>query len=146
MKRTSLFLGISIAAFSIFFNIMLNGCSSGSYEITTKFVTSKWQLEKLNGSALTLTDTKQVTLEINAEAGNAAGQAPCNKYSCSYDQYNDEIKFNTITSTKMACDDLGKESEYYTMLGTITKYKVSGDKLFLYAGSKIVAEFSKLKP
>lgn len=134
----ALFVSLSISGIGI-------GCSSGNYEISTKLQSGKWQLEKLNGTAVIFTESKQVTLEIDAESGKAAGQAPCNRYSCSYDQYNDQIKFNTITSTKMACDDLGKESEYYTMLGNVTKYKVSGDRLTLLSGSKTIAEFTKLK-
>lgn len=121
------------------------GCSSGYYEINSKLQTGKWQLEKLNGAAITLADTRQVTLEINAESSSAAGQAPCNRYSCSYDQDNEKIKFGTITSTKMACDDLGKESEYYSMLKDATKFIITGDKLTLFNGSKAVAEFIKIK-
>lgn len=121
------------------------GCSSGYYEINSKLQTGKWQLEKLNGTAYTTSDSKQVTLEINAETSSAAGQAPCNRYSCSYDQNDDKIKFGTITSTKMACDDLGKETEYYSMLKDVTKFIITGDKLTLFNGSKAIAEFTKIK-
>jgi heat shock protein HslJ len=120
---------------------LLAACS-GSVQ-NTKLTSAKWNLETLNGAKVTLPEGKIVTLEVNSEKGAVSGKAPCNTYSCSYDEYGEQLKFNVITSTKMACDDLGMESDYYTALGKVTGYKIAGSKLKLYNGSTVIAEFTK---
>lgn len=134
MKR--LYIIVLIFTAFVFYN-----CGGSSQK--TAFPTSKWNLETLNGAKVTLPEGKFVTLEIDSEKGSAAGRAPCNSYSCSYDEYNDQIKFNAVRSTKMACDQLGLEDEYFGALGKVTGYKVSGNKLRLYNGSTLIAEYLK---
>jgi heat shock protein HslJ len=131
---------ISIAVF-VLTTFLLIGCG-GSSQKTTLF-TSKWNLETLNGAKVLLPEGKFVTLEIDSERGSAAGKAPCNSYSCSYDEYNDQLKFNAIRSTKMACDQLGLEDEYFGALGKVTGYKITGGKLRLYSGGTLIAEYIK---
>lgn len=136
MKTTLLLLCIGI-----FTAVFLTGCAGSPQN--TRLTSAKWNLETLNGAKVTLPEGKIVTLEVNSEKGAVSGNAPCNSYSCSYDEYGEQLKFNAITSTKMACDDLGMESDYYTALGKVTGYRISGGKLKLYSGNTVVAEFTK---
>lgn len=125
----------------LFCTSLFFGCS-GSIE-KNKLTSSKWNLETLNGAKVTLPDGQFVTLEIVSESGSVAGKAPCNSYSSTYNENGEQLKFNVITSTKMACDEMNLESEYYNTLGKITAYKISGDKLKLYSGSTLAAEYKK---
>lgn len=130
-----------MSSFILLFGLMLYGCS-GSTE-KNKLTSSKWNLETLNGVKVSLPEGRMVTLEINSEQGSVSGKAPCNSYSTTYNEAGDLLKFNVITSTKMACDELNLESEYYNALGKVTAYKTSGSKLKLYSGSTVLAEFNK---
>ena len=92
---------------------------------------------------------KYVTLEINTEIGNVSGKAPCNSYSAAYDLYNEQLKFSSIISTKMACEELALENDYFSALGNVNAYKITDTKLILINNTSFapinLAEFERVK-
>ncbi len=53
------------------------------------------------------------------------------------------MKLSEISSTKMACDEMTDESDYFNALGKIDGYSVSGGKLSLTSFGNAVAVFKK---
>jgi heat shock protein HslJ len=115
------------------------GCSASS----SKLSTTKWTVESLNGTKLTSAANK-ITFNVDSEVGKVSGKAPCNSYSSSYDEYNEQFRLNAVISTKMACDQLSLETEYFTALGRVTRYKLTGSRLSLYAGDVLIIDLVKV--
>lgn len=85
-----------------------------------------WHLTELNGE----------TFEANAtlsfpEAGQIAGQGPCNRYSASMTVPYPWFQTGPVQSTRMACPDLDAENVFLTALQTMTLSEVLGDTLIL---------------
>jgi heat shock protein HslJ len=119
------------------------GCSGSSEK--PGIDSSNWKLVTLNGVPFKLTDDKMVTMQLTSETSKVSGKAPCNSYSGTYNEARGQLQFMNIISTKMACDDLSKESEYFAALNSVTNYNIAPGTLKLMTGGKVVAEFSKIK-
>ena len=140
MKTINIFTLIA----ALFFVLFINGCS-GTKESTTsgKIEGIEWKLESLNGSAVKLNSGKPITLSFDGVKQGIGGTAVCNKYFGSYITNSGKMSFSEIGSTKMMCDDNLNESDYFSMLGSVDGYSVSGDKLTLKSKGSSVAVYIK---
>lgn len=129
---------------ALFFVLIISGCS-GTKEATTsgKLEGIEWKLESLNGSAVKLNSGKPITLSFDGSKQGIGGTAVCNKYFGSYITNSGKLSFSEIGSTKMMCDDNLNESDYFSMLGSVDSYSVSGGKLSLTGKGKTLAVFTK---
>ena len=129
---------------ALFFVLFINGCS-GTKESTTsgKIEGIEWKLESLNGSAVKLNSGKPITLSFDGVKQGIGGTAVCNKYFGSYISNSGKMSFSEMGSTKMMCDDNLNESDYFSMLGSVDGYSVSGDKLTLKSKGSSVAVYIK---
>ncbi|MGZ5197981.1 MAG: META domain-containing protein, partial [Kaistella sp.] len=48
-----------------------------------------------------------------------------------------------VGATKMACENMEVESNFFSMLNEATKYVVSGNTLELYKGNLLLMKFNK---
>lgn len=85
-----------------------------------------WALTDLDGNAF----RARATLEF-AKAGRIVGQAPCNRFSTRQSAPYPWFKIGPIAATKMACQDLSLESDFFSALEQMTLSEVSGDTLIL---------------
>jgi heat shock protein HslJ len=113
------------------------GCS-GSKE-KPGLDSSRWKLVSLNGAPFNMANDKMVTMELNSETSKVSGKAPCNSYTGSYNEERGQLQFMSIVSTKMACDELARESEYFAALNSVTNYNIAPGTLKLMTGGKVVA-------
>lgn len=104
---------------------------------------TEWKLETLNGKTVILKGGNFVTLNFEASEEKFNGTAVCNKYSGEYVKKEDSLKFTGIGSTKMMCDDNLNESDYFTVLGSIDRYRISDGKLRLISKDSTVAIFKQ---
>jgi len=63
--------------------------------------------------------------------GRIAGQAPCNRYSATQSAPRPWFEAGSVMSTKMACDDLVTEQQFFQALGEMTLVDTLGDTLIL---------------
>jgi heat shock protein HslJ len=93
---------------------------------------SSWQLDTL-GQHPAVPPRPMLTFD---DAGNAAGQASCNRYSAPVTIAGDAITFGPIAATRMACGDAidAQESAYFARLGTATRFEVDDKVLKIYSG------------
>lgn len=85
-----------------------------------------WQLETLDGAAL----RGIVTLSFPQE-GKLSGRAPCNAYFGEQTAAYPGFLAGALGMTKMACIDLGFESEFFSALQAMRHAAMEGDRLTL---------------
>jgi heat shock protein HslJ len=112
----------------------LAGCSAGLGSLQT----SKWNVDSINGTKVILPSGQRITMDVNTDKASVSGRAPCNSYSATYVELGESIKFSPIVSTKMACDELSLENQYFEALGKVTSYTISGNHLSFYSGTALV--------
>jgi len=93
-----------------------------------------WTLESMNGerNKVGLLPTT-VLFEPGTELGKGrvGGGAMCNNYGGNYTLENDQLKINTIVTTRVACPEnvMQTEATYIELLETAQSYKVLGETL-----------------
>jgi heat shock protein HslJ len=89
---------------------------------------------------------KPVTLNFSDSSNKMGGYSGCNGYGGTYTVKGSELKMEEILGTLMACmPGMKTESKLYDALRNTDHYKVSGGKLILMQGTKVLAEFVPLK-
>jgi len=134
----SKFYSIPVFVF-IFLFLNFSGCpgSVKKYPISG----TAWKLEMLNGKSVTLKSGNYITLNFEGSGDKLNGTAVCNKYSGNFVRKEDSLTFLDIGATKMMCDDNINESEYFSALGKVDRYKISEGKLRLISRDSVVAIF-----
>lgn len=129
---------------ALFFVLIINGCSGTKVSTTTATLEGiEWKLESLNGKTVALKSGNSITLSFEGTTAKIGGTAVCNKYFGGYTKIDETVVFSAIGSTKMMCDDNLNESDYFSMLGSVDSYKISGGKLTLMSKDKAVAVYTK---
>jgi heat shock protein HslJ len=74
-----------------------------------------------------------VTPNIRFDGNAASGQAGCNTFNAVANIQGDQIRFDTVQSTKMACEDpmATVEDAFLQALNLSTTYTVTGDTLVI---------------
>lgn len=126
---TLIFLGIMIFA--------LAACtprSSGSG--SPNLANTEWTLVSMGkpGAEQPAVSGAKVTLKLE-DGGRAGGSGGCNSYGGSYQIQGDQIKFENVNATLMACADenaMQQETQYFHALQTAGKVEQSGNSLKIY--------------
>lgn len=95
-----------------------------------------WALKSINETPVKTT----ITLQFPDEGG-IIGQAPCNSYFATMTAPYPWFKVGPIGATRMACDDLDKEADYFEMLEKMQQVEVLGNTLVLTDGAKLELVF-----
>ncbi len=83
-------------------------------------------------------------IELIESEKRLTGNAGCNRMFGSFEKSGRNIKFSSIGTTKMFCNDedvMKFEADLLRSLGETTRYKKSGDLLKFYAGKRPVSIF-----
>ena len=90
-------------------------------------------------------ENAEITIGFEKDNNAFFGQAPINRYFGSYVINEDNITFNPAGATMMAGPEnlMKTESDYLQFLGTVKKYKLEDNKLYLI-GDKVL-EFEETK-
>jgi len=115
---------------------VFEGC--GSY-ITDYRLHDIWVLEEMKGATVSKEDFngKDVpNMEVNINSNRFFGFSGCNRMTGSLFYEKDVLRFTQVASTRMACPNMEKESEFLTTLQASTNYKVENNRLYLSNGSK----------
>ncbi len=95
----------------------------------------------------TLVD-KSITTKIptlSVEANRITGSGGCNKYFSDLvlNAENGNFVVGNVGSTKMACDDMMTEQNYFNLLQQVNKYQVKEGYLELYKDNLLLLKFKK---
>jgi heat shock protein HslJ len=109
-----------------------------------------WVLKELNGKSVNIpAEGKEINIKFESGNNTYEGDGGCNKINGLFTVQDDMIKIQSIASTKMACEQLATESEYFQMLDKANRYelkkkKISGiekESLLLYNDKMLLATF-----
>jgi heat shock protein HslJ/uncharacterized membrane protein len=120
-----------------------NGC--GNY-ITDPRLHDIWVLEKLNGKKASIVNfNKELpNLEINSSTNQFMGYAGCNRMNGTIFFEKGLLRFSNTITTRMACGENNKESEFIKALESTTSYKVENMRLTLSNPSGVELVFKKV--
>lgn len=128
MKHLRNLLGIAVLA------VTLASCGSAKEVDPIAMLTSKnWQLQSMNGNAVDASQFPQGIPNVTFSTDNKImGKGGCNSYNGSYN-LNEEMGLNVsnVISTKMACDAMAGETEFFDALNKVNMSKIDPDKLTL---------------
>lgn len=94
---------------------------------------TEWVLQDLAGTPAS--PNVKATLAF-PEAGRAAGNASCNRFTGSAEISGDTLKFGMLASTRMACADEAvnsQETQYLKALAAAKRFELKDSTLLMYA-------------
>jgi heat shock protein HslJ len=128
----------------MFLTVISEGCSSGKSTTENHSPGStEWILETMNGTSVISLDDNNVTLKFDETTGRISGKGSCNSFFGSYKLDGTALKFSEIGSTKMMCDDMQIETDYFAALKKTDKHEIKGGKLRLLSSSAVLLIFRK---
>ena len=106
---------------------------------------SKAQPSIANSKWVLADDVKGKTPTLNIEAGKLTGNGGCNNYfgEVALDAASGSFAVDKVGSTRMACDNMSSEQNYFKMLSEANRYSVSGNVLEIYKDGLLLMKFNK---
>jgi OmpA-OmpF porin, OOP family len=129
------------------------GLNIGAYEAATavggQVENTRWELAELYGNPVAPPlQQKEPYLQLNPNGKALQGFTGCNSVNGNYQLNGAKLKFSNLTSTKVSCGEpyMKQESAFLNALKATDSCKLSGDKLELYGGGKLLARFEAQRP
>lgn len=99
-----------------------------------------WSVVYLKGATV---GTTAAHIQIDTQGKRFAGNTGCNIANGGIRMSRDRIRFSTVITTKRACtrETASIESAFLTALNKATSYKFAKERLRLYSGRTLLAEF-----
>jgi OOP family OmpA-OmpF porin len=129
------------------------GLNIGAYEAATavggQVENTRWELAEISGKPVAPPwQQKEPYLQLNPNGKALQGFTGCNSVNGNYQLNGAKLKFSNLTSTKVSCGEpyMKQESAFLNALKATDSCKLSGDKLELYGGGKLLARFEAQRP
>jgi heat shock protein HslJ len=138
--QKNIFRNISLAIFTVATMVSCSTMVTSKSKVGTpqpNIANTQWTLaDNIKGNKPTLV----------IEAAKITGNGGCNRYfgEVMLDRTVGNFSTKNIGSTKMACENMNEETNYFSMLGAATKYVVTGTTLELYKDNLLLMKFNKL--
>ena len=103
-----------------------------------------WMLIEVDGVKITLSDNNanNVSLSLGQSEGGLHGQSWCNTYFGSYTASAGKVTIGDIGATRMACDQIMDEQNYFNILQKMTSFSIT-DKVLTLSGDSHELKFSR---
>lgn len=110
---------------------------------TADLPTTRWTLESLPGSSVTLPDGPRTpSIQFDAERRRVTGTTGCNRMSGEYRSWGGTgLSILPLATTRMACPEMAVESAFLQALSRATHRIQAADRLDLLANGVPVARF-----
>jgi len=120
--------------------------SSSPQKSTAQLLNTYWKLTQLDGQVVTVQGDRDVHMVLHSENQRIAGFSGCNQMMGSYVLNGDQIKFDQMAGTMMACianEEL--ERKFLAMFPQVARWHIEGETLQLQdAGGKTLAMFESV--
>jgi len=127
----------TMAALSLF-AALISCKEEPKYKLTDgEWVMIAWQNDE--GEEMMLTQNRP-TLNFT-DSARMNGFAGCNNFMGRYEVKEGEIKIDLGGMTMKMCMDMEIENRVVTIMPTVTRFKIDGNQLILYAGDKELFRF-----
>ena len=123
------------------FIFLVTGCAYTGQSDDKPLLDTRWNLNEMFHQQMEYTGTKIPYLQFDAE--RVTGNDGCNNFFGPYKLEGDQLNFGLLASTRMACPDIQDFAIIFNkMLITVTKFRITGDRLELYSGDELLASFT----
>ena len=103
-----------------------------------------WNLFFIEGYNMKNKQTaKPAFISFKTTEGRVSGNFGCNTFGGSYVLQDDQLSFEKVFSTKMACNDIEVENKYSVALQGVNSYKIIDNQLQLYKDDKLILAFKR---
>ncbi|MDB5228138.1 MAG: hypothetical protein JWN78_2331 [Bacteroidota bacterium] len=107
---------------------------------------SKWILYKLKTKDGTKTfSIPKAYLQFHTKNNTINGNTECNDLNATFKLDSSQLKFEDISTTKMACKKHSIEPAFLKMMNEATNYKVASNLLYIYKSKYLLAMFTRKK-
>jgi heat shock protein HslJ len=111
---------------------------------TAELLNTYWKLTQLGEQVITTPqDKREIHFVLHSENQRVAGFSGCNQMMGNYVLNGDQIRFDQMAGTLMACvPDLELERKFLAIFPQVARWKISGETLrLLDAGGATLATF-----
>jgi heat shock protein HslJ len=111
---------------------------------TAELLNTYWKLTQLGEQVVTTPqDKREIHFVLHSESQRVAGFSGCNQMMGNYVLNGDQIRFDQMAGTLMACvPDLELERKFLAIFPQVARWKISGETLrLLDAGGATLATF-----
>jgi len=120
--------------------ILASGCTDSDQASHTPLLGTTWNLTEMSNNKIQHPGPQAPHLRFETE--KVTGNDGCNNFFGGYTLDGNSLKFGMLGSTRMACPHIeGFELVFNKMLSMTTRYRISGNRLDLYADEKLIASF-----
>ena len=120
--------------------MLFAGCTDSGSTVDRPLLETTWKLTVMPSQDIRYSGSQEPHLQFEAE--RVTGNDGCNNFFGPYKLKDATLAFGLLASTRMACADIDNfDIAFNSMLLKTTHYRISGDKLELYAGDKLLAIF-----
>lgn len=120
--------------------LALTGCRADQTVSAQTVPSDVWRLVMMDGKGV----SAPITLEF-PEEGRITGRAPCNRYFAQQTAPLPWFKVDAIGATRMACEQMDLESEYFDALSRATLAEIQGDTLLLGTENGTILRYRRAK-
>ena len=132
-----------IIIISLLISILIS-CSSSKEKASATITDKNWMLKELNGTPVPVTGTKQPFIILHKKESRVNGNAGCNNFFGSYQINGVQITISNVGATKMACQDMELENNFFQLLQSPLTFSINGDELiFKNNNGNVSAIFEK---
>lgn len=120
----------------------------GSQKKSLPLEGTTWKLAKMDVIPAKNIDAEPdfFTLEFNAADTMVTGRTNCNRFFGKYELKGQQLEFENLGMTRMACPEMQYEDAFVKMLDEVDRYEIDGSKLKFYDDKKVLAEFRPAQP
>lgn len=111
-----------------------------------ELVGTYWRLVEVNGQTVrTPEQQKEAHMVLAAEESAVRGNAGCNNFFGGFQTSDNALSFSQLGSTMMACPEgMDTERDFLAVLGSTTRFEISGLFLELYADDQLLARLEAI--
>ena len=113
-------------------------------EPVTRYLTDKkWMLRSIGGERVSLRRDAPF-LNFDEAKGSAGGNSGCNSFGGDYEALGMSIKFSDLIQTMRACefeDRMTVERDFMNRLQAADRFRITGNRLEIMKGAKVLLEF-----
>jgi len=141
MKTKNIFAAkaAALGAAALLLFAVATGCSTPTVPFTWSLTGTNWMVTELDGKPIAADKLPTLQLEPAGKRVNAFGGV--NRISSTYQATDKALSFGLMVSTRMAGPErqMAVEQKFLSVLGSVTGYALSGNRINLLAGETIIA-------
>lgn len=120
----------------------------GSQKKTLPLEGTLWKLARMDAIPAKSIDAEAdfFTLQLSAADTMVSGRTNCNRFFGKYELKGQQLEFENLGMTRMACPEMQYEDAFVKMLDDVDRYEIKGSELKFYDDKKVVAEFRASQP